>query len=620
MESKNMNLKKNIFKNTVIKFLLITIIISIIFSGIHNYVKYIFHNYIARVNGIKVTDLSVQKLYHLQNSQADSIKKIYTKNSISNNIHYVHQIYQQIISQIINELLLNNLLRKYSFQIEEKQIIENIQSNPNFQTNEQFNQKKFKIFLKKYHIPFKEYKNFLKQQILHEKFLTTLFESNFILPYEVNNAIDAHFQNRVIQTADIDIKPFLHNTKIPQTQINDYYYNNCQGLSFPEKYKINFFQINKKNITVKNYSDQEILTWYKKYTSDRLAPEQKNFSVIQVNDKKIAKNILKRLKNGENFSNLAKKYSVDTISASQGGNLGWFITDTFPDTIQIANLQKKHEISDIIQSKLSFYIFQLNDIFQSEKNDENKNFGLIKKKFYEYQQNKQFNKIKKQIQKILKNTKYNLQKTAKKIQVPIVTSNWINKNTNTNDFYIKNIIHKIKSNTVHYNQNYNYNNASIINKDDQIFVFSLKNIYPKMQKTLKEVQKEIIQILEKKYAIEKATEKAKNIVKQLQKNDNKNLNTLIHFSQKKIVTPLDKDELTNIVFQLPHPNNNKIVYSIAKNKQGKVTIIILHKIFTPVITPQEKFKIYENLLFNNTTKMFTLLFKNLYKSDYIEYK
>ncbi|WP_187306487.1 SurA N-terminal domain-containing protein [Buchnera aphidicola] len=615
-----MNLKKNIFKNTVIKFLLITIIISIIFSGIHNYVKYIFHNYIARVNGIKVTDLSVQKLYHLQNSQADSIKKIYTKNSISNNIHYVHQIYQQIISQIINELLLNNLLRKYSFQIEEKQIIENIQSNPNFQTNEQFNQKKFKIFLKKYHIPFKEYKNFLKQQILHEKFLTTLFESNFILPYEVNNAIDAHFQNRVIQTADIDIKPFLHNTKIPQTQINDYYYNNCQGLSFPEKYKINFFQINKKNITVKNYSDQEILTWYKKYTSDRLAPEQKNFSVIQVNDKKIAKNILKRLKNGENFSNLAKKYSVDTISASQGGNLGWFITDTFPDTIQIANLQKKHEISDIIQSKLSFYIFQLNDIFQSEKNDENKNFGLIKKKFYEYQQNKQFNKIKKQIQKILKNTKYNLQKTAKKIQVPIVTSNWINKNTNTNDFYIKNIIHKIKSNTVHYNQNYNYNNASIINKDDQIFVFSLKNIYPKMQKTLKEVQKEIIQILEKKYAIEKATEKAKNIVKQLQKNDNKNLNTLIHFSQKKIVTPLDKDELTNIVFQLPHPNNNKIVYSIAKNKQGKVTIIILHKIFTPVITPQEKFKIYENLLFNNTTKMFTLLFKNLYKSDYIEYK
>ncbi|HOP49190.1 MAG TPA: peptidylprolyl isomerase [Ignavibacteriales bacterium] len=49
-----------------------------------------------------------------------------------------------------------------------------------------------------------------------------------------------------------------------------------------------------------------------------------NASHILVDDENLANEIYNRLTKGENFANLAKQYSKDPGSASNGGNLGWF--------------------------------------------------------------------------------------------------------------------------------------------------------------------------------------------------------------------------------------------------------------------------------------------------------
>jgi hypothetical protein len=56
----------------------------------------------------------------------------------------------------------------------------------------------------------------------------------------------------------------------------------------------------------------------------KLTAAEVNARHILVKTQKLAKSILAMLKAGGNFADLAKKYSIDTGSASEGGNLGWF--------------------------------------------------------------------------------------------------------------------------------------------------------------------------------------------------------------------------------------------------------------------------------------------------------
>jgi peptidyl-prolyl cis-trans isomerase SurA len=72
--------------------------------------------------------------------------------------------------------------------------------------------------------------------------------------------------------------------------------------------------------------------------------------------------ILKQLKEGADFAELAKKYSEDPASAARGGDLGWANRGTFVKEFEeVAFSLKKGEISGIVQSQFGYHIIQLLD-------------------------------------------------------------------------------------------------------------------------------------------------------------------------------------------------------------------------------------------------------------------
>ncbi len=72
--------------------------------------------------------------------------------------------------------------------------------------------------------------------------------------------------------------------------------------------------------------------------------------------------IQNRLKNGEDFAELARKYSEDPGSAANGGDLGFVSRGTFVKEFEEAAFAlEKGEISDIVQTQFGFHIIQLLD-------------------------------------------------------------------------------------------------------------------------------------------------------------------------------------------------------------------------------------------------------------------
>jgi peptidyl-prolyl cis-trans isomerase SurA len=74
----------------------------------------------------------------------------------------------------------------------------------------------------------------------------------------------------------------------------------------------------------------------------------------------LAEELRKRIEDGENFAELAKKYSDDPGSGSQGGDLGWQKRGTFVPEFEATcyNLEK-NQISPVIETEFGFHVIQL---------------------------------------------------------------------------------------------------------------------------------------------------------------------------------------------------------------------------------------------------------------------
>jgi peptidyl-prolyl cis-trans isomerase C len=87
-------------------------------------------------------------------------------------------------------------------------------------------------------------------------------------------------------------------------------------------------------------------------------------SHILVSTKDEAKRIIKSLKKGGDFKELAKVNSIDKESKNNGGNLGWFSADDMVESF--SNAIKKMVVNEVtdypVQSQFGWHIIQLNEI------------------------------------------------------------------------------------------------------------------------------------------------------------------------------------------------------------------------------------------------------------------
>lgn len=180
---------------------------------------------------------------------------------------------------------------------------------------------------------------------------------------------------------------FEKNTKISEDEIEKYYDENKDEFYVDE--------VEASHILIKTTDDD----------GNALSDDKK------AEAKKKAEEILARAKSGEEFSALAKEYSEDTGSATNGGDLGFFgkgqMVQPFEDA---AFALKVGEISDIVESDYGYHIIKVTD-----KVDEQKPLEDVKETIETTLMTEKYNA---QVEKLKKDSKVETNKDIlKKIEV-----------------------------------------------------------------------------------------------------------------------------------------------------------------------------------------------------------
>ena len=175
-----------------------------------------------------------------------------------------------------------------------------------------------------------------------------------------------------------DIKKGLHPTTEELKAFYDSHQKNYAN-SVPEKRKVKYIMIDLSKIqNGVQVTHDELQSYYNQHRDQYRVAEQAKVSHIliktplpgpdgKVDEKGVAEaqrraeDLLKQLKAGAKFEDLARKYSEDT-SAKEGGSLGWIGKGrTVAEFEKAAFSLPKGQISDLVKSSYGFHIIRVDD-------------------------------------------------------------------------------------------------------------------------------------------------------------------------------------------------------------------------------------------------------------------
>ncbi|TCO71368.1 foldase protein PrsA [Marinisporobacter balticus] len=213
-------------------------------------------------------------------------------------------------------------------------------------------------------------------QAVQEKVLDQMIDEEAIVKY---------MQDKKIVVSDKEIEKQYENYKESmkdQTEAKKFLEENGIDESFVKNQIKTDMYVNKfqqKMIEDLKLTDKKLEADYKKneavYTKD-----QTKASHILVEDEKTAKDLLKRIKSGEDFGKLAKEFSKDPGSAMNGGDLGIFGKGMMvPEFEAVAFSLKPGEVSDPVKTQFGYHIIK-GDTIKFEDVKEKIRMDMIQKK------------------------------------------------------------------------------------------------------------------------------------------------------------------------------------------------------------------------------------------------
>jgi peptidyl-prolyl cis-trans isomerase D len=282
----------------------------------------------------------------------------------------------QVLDNLINNLLMKEAASKLNIYLSDEEIQEEILKIPAFLSNGKFDKNLYERALRANRMTPADFEKKVHQQLLFEKISNLLTNSITIPESEAKEQYE--YENEMRELAYLTINPdtFTKEITLKDDELQSYYEANKEKYRTAPKIALNYIEIKKTDVSnTINISDEDARLYYEEHQSDYEAKEQRHAHHILIKTdknadestvaaaRKKAEDLLSRLKKGESFEEVAKKYSDDQGSAQRGGDLGLFgrgmMVKPFEDAVFS---MQPGELSGLVKTDFGWHIIRLDEI------------------------------------------------------------------------------------------------------------------------------------------------------------------------------------------------------------------------------------------------------------------
>ncbi|QCI18433.1 peptidylprolyl isomerase [Buchnera aphidicola (Aphis nasturtii)] len=604
-------------KRIIVQCILGIIILSIIFGTLNNYIHKDTTKYIAEVNKEKISFETMKNIFDIElNKQKNILKKNF--NTINKKI-FRQKIYNYVLSQLINNILLEQYTKNINFSLDDNEIKKVILNSDIFQENNKFDNKKYLNYLESINLTNHEYIELIKKKLSTINLINTIAKTDFILDSEKKYILNLLSQKRIIKKAIFEINS-IKNQTVSNIEAFNYFNKNKNKLYIPEQFKISYIHIQPNELNIK-CNNEEIKLWYKNNINKYSTKEKRNYSIIQVKTEKEALLILSKLKKGENFSQIAKEKSIEPISSKRGGNIGWLTINFIPEEIKKSNLNQENQISNIIKFNNEFLIIKLNKIIPTHTKKIFEVSDIIESEIKHKKALSIYYNIKNKLLLLSQKYKNRFDLIEKESNIKSKETPWFNKYS-IPKILQNSILKKIifTQGLLDREKKMQSHSGLIQLKNNQLFLLTIKNFKVKKLQNFEDVKSNIINILKHTKAVKETKEKVKKILFDLNNGKKEILSKEnIIFNASEIVSRYDHNSIVHKIFSIPYRNHEKKIYTMYQDKNKNFIIAFVSKIYNEKFSKNEEAMILKYLEKNNIEKIFNCIIKDLHKKSKIIY-
>ncbi len=271
---------------------------------------------------------------------------------------------QSVVQNMINRRLLAQFANSLDYATTNAELQALIQSNDLFQVDGKFSIEDYQKLLRLNGYSASEYESIKLKELTQSQIKYNLLDSAFITPSSLKNLQALNDQQRNFNYIQLDADNYLDKVEVDIKSIEDFYNNQKQSFFDPQKVKVDFVELSldkvAKGIKV---NDDELFNFYEDEKSRYTTEGERKAQHILVETKEQAQKVIKLLKDGGDFVDLAKEYSQDTGSKDSGGDLGFFTKGVMvPEFEEKVFSMKQGELSDAVKSEFGYHIIKLNEI------------------------------------------------------------------------------------------------------------------------------------------------------------------------------------------------------------------------------------------------------------------
>jgi len=290
---------------------------------------------------------------------------------------------QRAIPQLITQAELRYESERMGLSVSDQELRDELHSGPYaeafFPGGKWIGQDKYEEMLREANTTVDDFESQVRFQLLANKLMSAVTAGITVSPAEIEKAFKDQNTKVKFDYAVLDVDELQKQIKPADAELKAYYDANKTRYqnSIPEKREVSYFLLNEQQVASKiTVTPTDLDRYYRQHDEEFRTPDRVRVRHIlikspgpgpdgKVDQKAVdaarakAADILKQVKAGGDFAELAKKNSDDPGSKEKGGELGWIVKgQTVPEFEQASFAMNPGQISDLVQSSFGFHIIQ----------------------------------------------------------------------------------------------------------------------------------------------------------------------------------------------------------------------------------------------------------------------
>jgi peptidyl-prolyl cis-trans isomerase D len=326
--------------------------------------------FVAKVNNQKITRRQHDELYeNMLMFSRNLYKRSLTEKEIK-------QLRQRALDNLVEQALVIQEAARLGLEVSPEEVKREIAYTPLFQSEGMFNREIYLRQLSARRMTPGEYERAVGTEMLVSKLVGVVKNTTKLSDKELYERYRLESEKINLRFLKLDTSDFEDEAEVSEEEIVAHYEKTRENYRTPARVKVRYLSFEPKQYRETVEIKPEETEGFYRVNEDRFMQEKKiraRHILIEVKKgggdqaeggaQKKAEDIRKKIEEGEDFSQLAKKLSQDTASAAKGGDLGYFARGQMVKGFDDAAFSlKPGEVSPVVKTPLGFHLIKVEDI------------------------------------------------------------------------------------------------------------------------------------------------------------------------------------------------------------------------------------------------------------------